>query len=115
MPDCAVSKNGLTNSNLAAVGANARGRNQQFPCCVRSPRISVGARRLPPDHACPAPWIPVLKDTAPTRVGMDRAGIALPTKLSRSPERPYLHRLCAVGVIPVHAPSLPLTEAAVLF
>jgi hypothetical protein len=61
--------------NLAAGGANPRGETQHFPRCVRSPRISVGA-----DGAASRPCvsssvdIPVLQDSAPTRVAMDSAG-----------------------------------------
>src|SRR5467141_2649446 len=52
---------------------------QHFPRCVRSPRISVGADRA---ASCPCVSgsvdVPVLKDFAPSRVGVDRPGIGMP-------------------------------------
>src|SRR6478752_6094081 len=54
---------------------------QHFPRCVRSSRISVGA-----DRAASRPCvsssvdIPVLQDSAPTRVAMDSAGIGMPSR-----------------------------------
>jgi hypothetical protein len=54
---------------------------QHFPRCVRSSRISVGARRAA-SRPCVSSSVdvPVLKDSAPTRVGMDRAGIGMPSR-----------------------------------
>src|ERR1700704_892403 len=54
---------------------------QHFPGCVRSSRISVGARRAA-SRPCVSSSVdvPVLKDSAPTRVGMDRAGISMPSR-----------------------------------
>src|SRR6266702_567465 len=54
---------------------------EHFPRCVRSSRISVGARRAAA-RPCVSSTVdvPVLKDSAPTRVGMDPAGIAMPTR-----------------------------------
>src|SRR3979490_938241 len=65
-------------------------KTQHFPRCVRSSRISVGARRAA-SRPCvsSAVDVPVLQDSAPTRVGMDRAGIGMP---SRYP--PGMHLLC---------------------
>src|SRR5216684_5850599 len=54
---------------------------QHFPRCVRSSRISVGARRAAPRPCVSSSVdVPVLKDSAPTRVGMDRAGIGMPSR-----------------------------------
>src|ERR1700682_6246132 len=54
---------------------------QHFPRCVRSSRISVGARRAASGPSVSSSVnIPVLKDSAPTRVGMDRAGIGMPSR-----------------------------------
>jgi len=49
---------------------------QHFPRCVRSSRISVGAYRAA-SRPCMSSSvdIPVLQDSAPTRVAMDSAGI----------------------------------------
>src|SRR6202043_1941187 len=54
---------------------------QHFPRCVRSSRISVGARRAA-SRPCVSSSVdvPVLKDSAPTRVGMDRAGIGMSSR-----------------------------------
>src|SRR6266481_431093 len=54
---------------------------QHFPRCVRSSRISVGACRAA-SRPCVSGSVdvPVLKDTAPTRVGMDRAGIGMASR-----------------------------------
>src|SRR5260370_37708651 len=54
---------------------------QHFPRCVRSSRISVGAGRAA-SRPCVSSSvdIPVLKDSAPARVGMDRAGIGMPSR-----------------------------------
>src|SRR6478672_11294508 len=54
---------------------------QDFPGCVRSSRIGVGARRTA-SRPCVSGSvdIPVLKNSAPTRVGMDRAGIGMPSR-----------------------------------
>src|SRR5258706_4904332 len=62
---------------------------EHFPPCVGSPRISVGARRAA-SRPCVSSSVdvPVLKDSAPTRVGMERAGVGMP---SRSP--PTMHLL----------------------
>ena len=62
---------------------------QHFPRCVRSSRISVGARRAA-SRPCVSSSVdvPVLKDSAPAGVGMDRAGIGMP---SRYP--PAMHML----------------------
>src|ERR1700730_16417370 len=51
---------------------------QHFPRCVRSSRISVGARRAT-SRPCVSGTVdvPVLKDSAPTRVSMDGAGIGM--------------------------------------
>src|SRR5712664_4076696 len=65
---------------------------QHFPGCVRSPRIGVGARGAA-SRPCVSSSvdIPVLKDSAPTRAGMDRAGIGMP-----SSDLPAMHLLlCA--------------------
>ena len=52
---------------------------QHFPRCVRSLRISVGARRAASRPSVSGSMnVPVLKDSSPTRVGMDRAGIGVP-------------------------------------
>jgi hypothetical protein len=62
--------------NLAAGERMLEEETQHFPRCVRSSRISVGA-----DGAASRPCvsssvdIPVLQDSAPTRVAMDSAGI----------------------------------------
>ena len=54
---------------------------QHFPRCVRSSRISVGARRAATRPSVSSSVdVPVLKDSAPTRVGMDRAGIGMPSR-----------------------------------
>ncbi len=52
-----------------------------FPRCVRSSRIGVGARRTT-SRPCVSSSVdvPVLKDSAPTGVGMDRAGIGMPSR-----------------------------------
>jgi len=54
---------------------------QHFPRCVRSSRISVGARRAA-SRPCVSSSVdvPVLKDSAPAGVGMDRAGIGMPSR-----------------------------------
>src|SRR5260370_4146900 len=54
---------------------------QHFPGCVGSSRISVGARRAA-SRPCVSSSVdvPVLKDSAPTRVGIDRAGIGMPSR-----------------------------------
>src|SRR3977135_2406556 len=56
-------------------------KTQHFPRCVRSSRISVGARRAA-SRPCVSSAVdtPVLNDSAPTRVGMDRAGIGMPSR-----------------------------------
>src|SRR5438552_69748 len=65
---------------------------EHFPRCVRSSRISVGARRAASRPSVSSSVdVPVLKDSAPTRVGMDRAGIGMP---SRYP--PAMHLLWRV-------------------
>src|SRR5882757_3560469 len=65
---------------------------QHFPGCVRSPRISVGARRAASRPCVPGSVdIPVLKDSAPTRAGMDRAGIGMPSSYL-----PAMHLLLCV-------------------
>src|SRR6266851_669017 len=71
---------------------------QHFPRCVRSSRISIGARRAA-SRPCMSSSVdvPVLKDSAPTRVGMDRAGIGMP---SRYP--PAMHLL--LGAYRSHRP-----------
>src|SRR3979409_759297 len=53
---------------------------QHFPRCVRSSRISVGARRAA-SRPCVSSAVdtPVLQDCAPTRVAMDREGIGMPS------------------------------------
>src|SRR5437762_5296053 len=62
---------------------------QHFSRCVRSSRISAGARRTTSRPCVPSSVdVPVLKDSAPTRVGMNRAGIAM---TSRYP--PAMHLL----------------------
>src|SRR5258705_13909137 len=67
---------------------------QHFPRCVWSSRISVGARRAA-SRPCVSGSVdvPVLKDFPPTRVGMDRAGIGMP---SRYP--PVMHLLLRARV-----------------
>jgi hypothetical protein len=62
---------------------------QHFPRCVRSSRIGVGARRAA-SRPCVSGSVdvPVLKDSAPNRIGMDGAGIGMP---SRYP--PVMHML----------------------
>src|SRR4030081_1438030 len=69
------------NSNLAAAGANARGRNAAFPSLRPVRGISVGARRAA-SRPCVSSSVdvPVLKDSAPAGVGMDRAGIGMPSR-----------------------------------
>src|SRR5580700_5563243 len=53
---------------------------QHFPRCVRSSRIGVGARRAASRPSVSSSVdVPVLEDSAPTRVGMDRAGIGVPS------------------------------------
>src|SRR3979411_3554287 len=54
---------------------------QHFPRCVRSSGISVGARRAA-SRPCVSSSVdvPVLKDSAPAGVGMDRAGIGMPSR-----------------------------------
>ena len=55
-------------------------KTKHFPCCVRSSRIRVGARRTPSGPCVSGSVdIPVLNDSAPTRAGMDRAGIGMPS------------------------------------
>src|SRR5712675_3680663 len=51
---------------------------KHFPRCVGSSRISVGARRAA-SRPCVSSSVdvPVLQDSAPTGVGMDRAGIGM--------------------------------------
>src|SRR6476660_9898847 len=54
---------------------------QHFPGCVRSSRIGVGARRTASRPCVSSSMdVPVLTDAAPTRVGMDRAGIGMPSR-----------------------------------
>src|ERR1700688_806026 len=54
---------------------------QHFSRCVRSSRISVGARRTASRPRVPSSVdVPVLKDSARTRVGMNRAGIGMPSR-----------------------------------
>src|SRR6202043_829235 len=62
---------------------------QHFPRCVGSSRISIGASRAA-SRPCVSSSVdvPVFEDSAPTRVGMDRAGIGMP---SRCP--PAMHLL----------------------
>ena len=56
-------------------------KTQHFPRCVRSSRISVGARRAAPRPCVSSSVdVPVLKDSAPPGVGMDRAGVAMPSR-----------------------------------
>src|SRR5258707_14621862 len=54
---------------------------QHFPGCVRSSRIGIGASRTA-SRPCVSSSVnvPVLQDSAPTRVGMDRAGIGMPSR-----------------------------------
>src|SRR5216684_4608337 len=54
---------------------------QHFPRCVRSSRIGVGGRRVP-SRPCVSSSVdvPVLKDSAPTRVGMDCTGIGMSSR-----------------------------------
>ena len=54
---------------------------QHFPRCVRSLRISVGARRAA-SRPCVAGAmdIPVLQDFASARIGMGRAGVGMPSR-----------------------------------
>src|SRR5258705_10322270 len=54
---------------------------QHFPRCVRSSRISVGACRAA-SRPCVSSSVnvPVLKNFAPTRVGVDRAGIGMSSR-----------------------------------
>src|ERR1700680_3227592 len=54
---------------------------QHFPRCVRSLRVSIGARGAA-SRPCVAGAvdIPVLQDSSPTRVAMDRAGIGMPSR-----------------------------------
>src|SRR3954469_2297607 len=54
---------------------------QHFSRCVRSSWISVGARRAA-SRPCVSSSVdvPVLKDSASTRVGMDCAGISMPSR-----------------------------------
>src|SRR6266513_1452098 len=48
---------------------------QHFPRCVRSSRISVGARRAASRPCMSGSMdVPVLKNSASARIGMDRAG-----------------------------------------
>src|SRR5258708_9996183 len=56
-------------------------QTQHFPGCVRSSRISVGSRRAA-SRPCVSSSVdvPALKDSAPTRVGIDRAGIGMPSR-----------------------------------
>src|SRR4030088_3295524 len=56
-------------------------KTQHFPRCVRSSRISVGARRAA-SRPCVSSSVdvPVLKDSAPAGVGVDRAGIGMPSR-----------------------------------
>src|SRR5712664_3425905 len=53
---------------------------QHFPRCVRSSRISVGARRAA-SRPCVSSSVdvPVLQNSAPTPVTKDRAGIGMPS------------------------------------
>jgi hypothetical protein len=54
--------------------------SQHFPRGVRSSRISVGASRVASRPCVSSSMdVPVLKDSAPARVGMDRAGIGMPS------------------------------------
>src|ERR1700730_552618 len=59
--------------------------------CVRSSRISVGARRAA-SRPCVSSSVdvPVLEDSTPTRVGMDRAGIGMPSRYA--PAKHFLLR-----------------------
>src|ERR1700680_2761742 len=54
---------------------------QHFPRCVGSSRISIGASRAA-SRPCVSSSVddPVLEDSAPTRVGMDRSGIGMPSR-----------------------------------
>ena len=57
--------------------------SQHFLGCVRSSRISVGTSRAASGPCVSGSVnIPVLKDFAPARVGMDRAGVGMPTRHS---------------------------------
>src|SRR5215813_10498716 len=64
---------------------------QHFLRCIRSSRIGVGPRRAA-SRPCVSGSVdvPVLKDFAPARVDVDRAGIVMP---SRYP--PAMHLPCA--------------------
>src|SRR5258708_19117523 len=79
--ECLIcSMNGLTLTSLLGERV-LQEETQHFPRCVRSSRISVGA-----DRAASRPCvsssvdIPVLQDSAPTRVAMDSAGIGMPSR-----------------------------------
>src|SRR5260370_7259072 len=73
-------------------------KTQHFSRCVRSSRISVGARRAA-SRPCVSSSVdvPVLKDSVPPRVGMDRAGLGIP------PANPPAHH----HLLPL--PPLPVT------
>ena len=53
---------------------------QHFPRSIRSSRIGVGARRAASRPCvCSAVDVPMLKDSTPARVDVDRAGIGVPS------------------------------------
>src|SRR5437588_116060 len=54
---------------------------QHFPRCVRSSRISIGARWAASRPGVSSSMdIPVFKDSVPARVDMDRAGVGPPSR-----------------------------------
>src|SRR5215475_11801617 len=53
-------------------------KTQHFPCCIRSSRISIGARRASPRPSVSSSVnAPVLEDVAPAGVAVHRAGIGV--------------------------------------
>ena len=78
-----------TNSNLAAVGANARGRNAAFP----SLHPVLADQCMSPQGCLPTMRVRLrgrsrAQDFAPTRVGMDDAGVGVTSRY-----QPAMHML----------------------
>jgi hypothetical protein len=66
-------------------------KTKHFPCCVRSSRISVGARRTTPGpRVAGSVDIPMLEHFASARVPYDRSSIGMPSGYLAA-----MHLLCA--------------------
>src|SRR5882724_4338249 len=56
-------------------------KTKHFPCCVRSSRIGVGARRATSGPCVSGSVdIPVLQHSASTRVAQDRSSVGMPSR-----------------------------------